>query len=967
MLKMKPKMLKNRKPALHFFKNPLTRCRDLPLSNGKIPGPGPKAREQRRGQRARPRFLILLRLFMIALVSSFMAPLVFADESGKELEKRDIVFYYGSRPPVEDLRHFDHIVIQPSQILPHERTALLNLDALVFAYVSFGEIARNSEDMDRIKTKWSIGVNPAWNSLVMDMTNPAWHEYLLEHHFDRLWRDGYRAFFLDTVDSYLIVTTVGKQREEQEKGLVALLAEIKQRFPGCKLILNRGFEVLDRAAQYADAMVAESLFHGFDPVTGKHAPTKEENRTWLLQQLKRAQNEFKVPVIVLDYVDPGDWAEAEKTARAIAKLGYMPWVANGDLTWLGQGRLRLAPRRVLAVINGTPAQQMDHELFKHAAMPLEHLGMAIDYWYIDQLPLPVEPLVGRYSGVITWLAEDRLGRYESLCARLKSEVDAGVPVVFMGHLPAGVACRSIVNYEGELQSTTRPLSLEASHDRLGRPAAAPVVGSGTPDIRNPAGGQPWLTLSDGGSLFHPVAVGPWGGFALNPHVISESASGRHEWLLDPFSFFKSALRLPEQPVFDPTTENGRRLGIVEVRGDRLFEKDDQGVEAIDRLQAWIERNPAPVTLGVIEAEVNSEERVAKLRRFTEMPMVRLASHTYSHPFYWGIFEGKTDADEQFYRYSVFMEGYAAEMTRETEGTIGFMQKIAPDSPLLLIWSGDGKPGPAPLAAAQKGNLPHYGGGGLHWQSGALSLADLSPMLRPTQWGTQVLTPLTAEPLFARLWYGEALNFGKISEWNRELDAAHRMRIASISINADALLNARGVELLDQLASEQRHGDILSLWVDEYVQRASAFQTASIARSLDGDWSLFGDALRTVRLARAAMVPQISGDVIGYADRNTERYIHFARNHAMLKPGREKEHAASPLRLISASAPLQSWHLNPDGSATFFFEPRGDLAVEVPASCVLSVNGAALPARPHGSHSMITVPASAAPGEFRLEC
>jgi hypothetical protein len=450
-------------------------------------------------------------------------------------------------------------------------------------------------------------------------------------------------------------------------------------------------------------------------------------------------------------------------------------------------------------------------------------------------------------------------------------------------------------------------------------------------------------------------------------VISESASGRHEWLLDPFSFFKSALRLPEQPVFDPTTENGRRLGIVEVRGDRLFEKDDQGVEAIDRLQAWIERNPAPVTLGVIEAEVNSEERVAKLRRFTEMPMVRLASHTYSHPFYWGIFEGKTDADEQFYRYSVFMEGYAAEMTRETEGTIGFMQKIAPDSPLLLIWSGDGKPGPAPLAAAQKGNLPHYGGGGLHWQSGALSLADLSPMLRPTQWGTQVLTPLTAEPLFARLWYGEALNFGKISEWNRELDAAHRMRIASISINADALLNARGVELLDQLASEQRHGDILSLWVDEYVQRASAFQTASIARSLDGDWSLFGDALRTVRLARAAMVPQISGDVIGYADRNTERYIHFARNHAMLKPGREKEHAASPLRLISASAPLQSWHLNPDGSATFFFEPRGDLAVEVPASCVLSVNGAALPARPHGSHSMITVPASAAPGEFRLEC
>jgi hypothetical protein len=59
-----------------------------------------------------------------------------------------------------------------------------------------------------------------------------------------------------------------------------------------------------------------------------------------------------------------------------------------------------------------------------------------------------------------------------------------------------------------LQPTTRQLSLEASHERLGRSAAAPVVGSGTPDIRNPAGAQPWLTLSDGGNLFHPIAITP---------------------------------------------------------------------------------------------------------------------------------------------------------------------------------------------------------------------------------------------------------------------------------------------------------------------------------------------------------------------------------------------------------------------------------------------------------------------------
>jgi len=908
------------------------------------------------------------------LLLSLMLVASAAHADGLELEKRDIVFYYGSRPPVEDLRHFDQIVIQPSQILPHEKTALLNLDSsLVFAYVSFGEIARNSEDMARIDTDWSIGVNPAWNSLVMNMTDPAWREYLLKQHFERLWRDGYRAFFLDTVDSYLIVTTEGKQREEQEKGLVSLLAEVKQRFPGCKLILNRGFEVLDQASQYADGMVAESLFHGFDPVSGKHAPTKEENRKWLLDQLVRAQNEFKVPITVLDYVDPGNWVEAEKTARDILKLGFMPWIANGDLTWLGHGRMRLAPRKLLAIVNGTPAQQMEHDLFRHAAMPLEYLGLALDYWYVDQLPLPIEPLVGRYAGIIAWLGEDSANgteRYESVCARLQSEANAGLPIVLMGYLPAGVACRNLLDYQGELQPTTGILKLDAMNERLGRPESAPVIGSGTPDVRVRDRNNAWLTLSSADKIFHPVAVTSWGGYALHPHILNESASGRHEWLLDPFVFFQAALRLPVQPVFDMTTENGRRLGIIEVRGDRLFAKDEEGVEAIDRLKGWMEKNPLPITLGVIEAEVATEEQRSKLREVASLPQVRLASHTYSHPFYWGIFEGKTDADQQPYRYSVFMKDYAAEMTRETGGTLPFLHTMAPDSPSLLIWSGDGRPGPAVLAAAQKAGLPHYGGGGLHWQSGQMSLADLDPALRPTEWGIQVMTPLVAEPLFAQLWYGEALNFGKVGEWSRELDLARRLRVSSISIHADAFLNERGRELLEQMAEAQRKENVLGIWVDEYATRARAFQTASIARDLDGNWFLFGDALRTVRLPPTEMTPEISSDVVGYNDRIDTRYIYLARNHAILKAAQGKRNGNPGLRLIEASAPLKSWHINNDGSATLLFESRGRLApltVTTPASCALSINDTKLTPQPKSTHSVYTVSGNLATGKFRLEC
>jgi hypothetical protein len=197
--KMKPKMLKNRIPSFYFLNESVTGCGNSPCNRGNAGWALTSHVQELWNDPGGWQWPVgLLCLFMMVLAASLAAPPAFAEVAA--LEERDIVFYYGSRPPVEDLRHFDHIVVQPSQILPHEKTALLNLNSLVFAYVSFGEIARNSEDMARIKTKWSIGVNPAWNSLVMDMTSPDWHQYLMEHHFDRLWREGYRAFFLDTVD-----------------------------------------------------------------------------------------------------------------------------------------------------------------------------------------------------------------------------------------------------------------------------------------------------------------------------------------------------------------------------------------------------------------------------------------------------------------------------------------------------------------------------------------------------------------------------------------------------------------------------------------------------------------------------------------------------------------------------------------------------------------------------------------------
>ena len=80
-----------------------------------------------------------------------------------------------------------------------------------------------------------------------------------------------------------------------------------------------------------------------------------------------------------------------------------------------------------------------------------------------------------------------------------------------------------------------------------------------------------------------VALTAWGGYALNPHVlveltsvvpavVSKDASNNMRWVINPIEFLRRALKLPDMPVPDVTTESGRRLLMVHMDGDGFVSK-----------------------------------------------------------------------------------------------------------------------------------------------------------------------------------------------------------------------------------------------------------------------------------------------------------------------------------------------------------------------------------------------------------
>ena len=244
-------------------------------------------------------------------------------------------FFYGAGVPVAALAQFDRVVVEAENL--KDLDGLRTDGADVFAYVSVGEAEGWRASAKALPAELFLGTNTAWSSRIADLTQPGWRDYLIGQRMAPLWQAGYRGFFLDTLDSYQRVVTNAQEEQAQARALVEIVRTIKQRFPGVKLLFNRGFAVLPEVGPLAVGLVAESLFQSWDPATRQYLPVTPKERTWLLERLNDARHRYDLPITVIDYVPADQPQLAQATARQISALGFTPWVSTPGLDMLGVG------------------------------------------------------------------------------------------------------------------------------------------------------------------------------------------------------------------------------------------------------------------------------------------------------------------------------------------------------------------------------------------------------------------------------------------------------------------------------------------------------------------------------------------------------------------------------------------------------------------------------------------------------
>lgn len=822
----------------------------------------------------------------------FLGSWSFSAWAGKFPES--VALFYTRKPPLYAYFLYDWVVVDPGLLSPQifkRELFWLKRRAKILAYLSVGEVKKGA----KVPQKWVLGENPPWQSLILDLRVKGVRDFLLRR-AERLFELGFEGLMLDTLDSYQLVLPQSEW-SSYEKAEEEFIKTLRRRFSEAILIVNRPFRIIEKIAPLVDAFLAEGLFRTWDTAKKAYGPQDKEETQLLLAELRRVRA-LGLPIIVVDYVPPGNRRLAEETARRIRREGFIPWVTDAELSAAGVGTYAVLPREVLFLYDGRNTEKREpafsglHLLIQ---MPVEWLGFVPVFRDFSK-ELPEGPLSGRFRAVFIHPG-DLHPEPEKFHRWVLDRIREGVKVFFIEGFGFPMERKYLEPLGLEVEPNRSP-----PFSRIKILRKASLVGFETePDLAyydfliRPREGKALLTAENAaGQKFVPLALTPWGGYALegslfvvrkNPFFgfkLPLSGPGLEEepvenlWAVDPFAFFSQLLSL-DFPVPDVTTEDGKRLLTVHIDGDGFYEPADfdpalSAAEVI--LKEILQKYRLPHTVSVIEAEIApwgiNSKRAKKLetlaRRIFALPWVEPASHTFSHPFSW------QEPDPE----RLPVKGYHFSLEREIAGSIRYLRErlLSPESRSpVFLWSGDCVPPKEALALTYRLGIFNVNGGYTTITRSRPVLMRVSPLGINRGDYFQVYAPVMNENVYTHRWHGPYDGYVNVISTFELTETPRRLKPIGIYYHFFSGKKLASLEALRRIYEWALSQEVKPVFLSEYALKVLEFRATAVVR--DGDCFLVrnGGNLRTVRLPSAFKIDfRRSQGIVGEKVINNSLYL-----------------------------------------------------------------------------------------------
>jgi len=809
-------------------------------------------------------------------------------------------FIYSKNIDDRFINFYDKVVVEADAV---DNIYALRYPKKMVAYVSVGEIEPWRATETKYNKTWIISKNRTWNSLIADLRKEDYQAFIFKR-IAKLYKDGYRNFFLDTMDAYHVTSKDKRLFKKQQKALISFIHKLHKKYPDSKIIINRGFELLEKIHNDIDAVVAESLLNRYNHDKKSYEKVPKKDREWLLTNFKKAKK-YGLDVISIEYSDKST-KERLEIAKKVKKLGFISYVTDGLLQEQGECDRKRARRDVLILFNKSLFKDKNavySDVHLLASMPLEYWGYVPILYDISTQDLP-KRVEDRYHSVIVW-SEGKTKNSDKLHAWAKGLQAKDIKILFLNNFVFASTSsnlkafglsyvpnknsfldKSKTIYGTSYSAYEVPASIEYEEQLLVAKSAKEVVSS----------------LYKNGQKGMNIAVTPWGGYAIDGAFLA-TIGEENFWTVNPFQLFKDALRLDAIPVPDPTTEAGRRILFVHVDGDGFMEVvrvDPKKLSTEYLIEHIYKKYKIPQTISVIQGEVDTiglypklSSRMKKIsRELYRIPWVEPASHTLSHPFFWG------QADEEFRKkhltreqrlleekkvskhaeahYHLPLPNYHFSLQKETLDSVKFALSLAPkskQSTRILFWSGDCLPTKMVLAYTERHHILGMNGGDTTIKKSDPWMSHVAPfgLQREEYW--QIYTAQQNENVYTHDWLGPFWGYRDAIETFEMTEKPYRLKPINIYYHfysGSKLASFQALKDVYEWAVKQKTS---KLYASQYIKKARGFYRTAISK-IEGGYEVRNSGyLRTVRFDRKVAVDiQKSRGVAGFIQHNGSTYI-----------------------------------------------------------------------------------------------
>jgi len=830
------------------------------------------------------RFFTLFLLFGLSLFGS--------------VQDKSAIVYYGENISYPMVGIHDYIIVEPNNI-DTARHGFKLYSEKMYAYVSIGEIDIHDPAYKKMDKKLIAGKNIAWKSKVLDLTNPKYKEFLFREMIEPQIKKGFKNFFFDTLDSYQLVAKTDKARKKSQKALIDIIHSFHQRYPHAKLILNRGFEIIESVHKDITAMLFESYYQGLGGKNLAYKSVSDNDREWLDLQLRKV-TKYPVDIICVDYLPLKKMpTEANKLVAKLKKRGFVPYVATKELNIYGYSSKNPLKREILTLINNKDINRVNQSAHLYGALPLEYMGYIQKLYNLDKQALPTMAQMQRYGGVVIWL-RNNYKEPAKLIDWIKELQEYNIKVVFASSFSIdNIALLKPLNIFNKEDTSDAKHSY---HIQIQDPMMGFEI---TPSLND----NPYMLSVKNAKILYKVAneqnqsstlaaITPWGGYAIEKAFMTE-ISQDNLWTIDPFKFFAAALRLKKIPVPDVTTENGKRILFSHIDGDGIVNRvewDPRRFSGETIYSDILTQYKIPISVSVIGAEINENGLFPKLsaelfkivKKIFALKNVEPATHTFTHPYFWNkIING--DLDE---KYRLKPKGYKFSLDYEIKGMLDeintqLITKEKFPKATTVFWSGDCIPPANILAYTYKKSILNINGGDTTITNLHPWLSNIAPLGVERGGYYQIYTGQQNENIYTNEWLGPFWGFKKVVQTFKLTDTPRRFKPIDIYYHLYSGSKRASLNALKYVYNWALRQNVNPIFTSEYIPKVMDYYEISVAE--DTNSYLFEGVknLKTLRLEQNRDI-QLNENIAGYSSSETHSYLHIADKSRLFLNKKHKE-------------------------------------------------------------------------------